>query len=212
MTDTSQENLSESEIQASAPRKAKPARKKSSGKKNEPKQVQKTVEATPVVMYSYATDVARASTTASAMPVLDLFENRAAAPPPSVAVAFVTIPGLDEAQKKLSETLKAFMERVGGAINEAATLKVKTYVSSDIEGVKVNAQGNLEGDLRLRAMTSIDLDGDIVAVIPMRPEGMDETLWAAHVDMVKQAQANRTELVKLAISAVSGLVTAIKPG
>ncbi|RIK23900.1 MAG: hypothetical protein DCC52_12815, partial [Chloroflexi bacterium] len=130
----------------------------------------------------------------------------------AVAVAFVTIPGLDDAQKKLSETLKNFMERVGGAINEAATLKVKTYVSDNIEGLAVNAQGALEGDMRLRAMTQIDLDGDIVAVIPMRPDGMDETLWAAHVDMVKQAQANRTELVKLAISAVSGVVTALKPG
>ncbi len=212
MTDTSQD-ISESEIKTPAPRKTKAPRKKATKKKTNAAVVKQSIETTPVVAYSYATDVARASHTASAMPVLELFEqNAAAAPPPSVAVAFVTIPGLDEAQKKLSETLKSFMERVGGAINEAATLKVKTYVSSDIEGVKVNAQGNLEGDLRLRAMTTIDLDGDVVAVIPMRPEGMDETLWAAHVDMVKQAQANRTELVKLAISAVSGLVTAIKPG
>lgn len=211
MTDKA-EHVSETETKASTPRKAKATRKNVSKKKKPATVVQQTVEPTPVVTYSYATNVARASNTASAMPVLDLFENRATAPPPPVAVAFVTIPGLDEAQKKLSETLKSFMERVGGAINEAATLKVKTYVSGDIEGVKVNAQGNLEGDLRLRAMTQIELDGDIVAVIPMRPEGMDETLWAAHVDMVKQAQANRTELVKLAISAVSGLITAIKPG
>lgn len=210
MTDKA-EHISSTETKLSAPRKAKTARPSASKKKKPATVVKQTVEPTPVVTYSYATDAARASNTASALPVLDLFENRVAAPPP-VAVAFVTIPGLDEAQKKLSETLKSFMERVGGAINEAATLKVKTYVSSDIEGVKVNAQGDLEGDLRLRAMTSIDLDGDIVAVIPMRPEGMDETLWAAHVDMVKQAQANRTELVKLAISAVSGLITAIKPG
>lgn len=210
MTDKA-EHVSETETKASTPRKAKATRKNVNKKKKPATVVQQTVEPTPVVTYSYATNVARASNTASAMPVLDLFETRATAPPP-VAVAFVTIPGLDEAQKKLSETLKSFMERVGGAINEAATLKVKTYVSGDIEGVKVNAQGNLEGDLRLRAMTQIELDGDIVAVIPMRPEGMDETLWAAHVDMVKQAQANRTELVKLAISAVSGLITAIKPG
>lgn len=213
MTDTHKTNAPESETKAPAPRKAKGARKTTGKKKTTPTAPKQAVEAAPVVAYSYAADVVRTAPAASTLPVLDVFENRgAAAPPAAVAVAFVTIPGLDEAQKKLSETLKGFMERVGSAINEAATLKVKTYVSSDIEGVQVNAQGNLEGDLRLRAMTSIELDGDIVAVIPMRPDGMDETLWAAHVDMVKQAQANRTELVKLAISAVSGLVTAIKPG
>lgn len=213
MTDTQKHKTPESEPTAPAPRKAKTARKTTGKKKTGPAAAKQTAAAAPVVAYSYAADAARASTAAATLPVLDVFENRTAAAPPSdVAVAFVTIPGLDDAQKKLSDALKGFMERVGGAINEAVTLKVKTYVSSDIEGVQVNAQGDLEGDLRLRAMTSIDLDGDIVAVIPMRPDGMDETLWAAHVDMVKQAQANRTELVKLAISAVSGLVTAIKPG
>ncbi len=194
-----------------APRKTKAARSSARAKKTAATIVTPTVAAAPVVTYSYATDVARASHAASAMPALELFENQAA-PAPAVAVAFVTFPGLDDAQKKLSETLKGFMERVGGAINEAATLKVKTYVSDDIEGIRLNAQGEMEGDLRLRAMTSIDLDGDIVAVIPIRPDGMDETLWAAHVDMVQQAQANRAELVKLAISTVSGLITAIKPG
>ncbi len=205
MSDTMQPDLSKSKTKAAAPRKTK------SKQARAPKPPPGAAPTTPTVTYAYATDAARASA-AAAMPALDLLGQTGAAPPPAVAVAFVTIPGLDDAQKKLSETLKNFMDRVGGAMNEAATLKVKTYVSADIEGVTVNAQGKLDGDLRLRAMTQIDLDGDITAVIPMRPDGMDETLWAAHVDMVRQAQANRTELVKLALSAVSGVVTALKPG
>lgn len=209
MTETAQAESKKSKVKTAPPRKTKTTRKKASAQQAAPP-VQQTPP--PVVTYAYAIEAARPSHTATPLPVLDLFEQNAAAAPPAVAVAFVTIPGLDDAQKKLSETLKNFMERVGGAINEAATLKVKTYVSDNIEGLAVNAQGALEGDMRLRAMTQIDLDGDIVAVIPMRPDGMDETLWAAHVDMVKQAQANRTELVKLAISAVSGVVTALKPG
>ena len=102
------------------------------------------------------------------------------------------------------------MQKVGDAIRDVTTLEVKTYVSDDIAGVKIE-KGELVGDLRLRAMTTIALDGDIAAIIPLRAEGMDETLWAAHVDMVKQAQANRTELVKLAASAAAGLVAAVKP-
>ncbi len=187
------------------------ARKTTASKSKSKSKSKKAQETAPVVAYAYAVDAVRKSSTAQPMPALEMFEEREQAAPAVAAVAFVSFPGFDDAQAKLSATLKNFMDRVGTAINEAATLKVKTYVSSDIEGVKPDAQGNFTGDLRLRAMTSIELDGDITAIIPMRPEGMDATLWAAHVDMVKQAQANRTELVKLAISAVSGLVTAIKP-
>jgi hypothetical protein len=198
-----------------APRQAKTARPRratTSPTKTKAKTTRAKKRAAPALSYGYAVGEARRSETARTLPALEMFEDRPPPSPPPTAVAFVSFPGFDEAQAKLSATLKAFMDRVGGAINEAATLKVKTYVSDDIEGVKLDAQGNLTGDMRLRALTNIELDGDITAIIPMRPEGMDETLWAAHVDMVKQAQANRTELVKLAISAVSGLVTAIKPG
>lgn len=198
---------------AAAPRKAKTsARTKTASKsKSKPKTKKVPAPAAGGVTYAAATTAARPSRTAQALPALEMFQNQAATAPPPIAVAFVSIPGFDTAQTKLSETLRNFMDKVGSAIDEATTLKVKTYVSDDIEGVKLDEHGNLTGDMHLRAMTQIDLDGDIVAVIPMRPEGMDETLWAAHVDMVKQAQANRTELVKLAVSAVSGLVTIIKP-
>ncbi len=192
------------------PRKTKttrPRKNSTTKKKAKPSET-----AAPVVNYSFAVETVRKSATAQTMPALEMFEDRPAETHAVAAVAFVSFPGFDDAQAKLSATLKNFMDRVGSAINEAATLKVKTYVSSDLEGIKLDAQGNLTGDMRLRALTSIELDGDVTAVIPMRADGLDQKLWAAHVDMVKQAQANRTELVKLAVSAVSGLVTAIKPG
>jgi hypothetical protein len=199
----------------SAPRQAKTARPRRATTrktKTKAKTTRAKKRAAPVMAYGAAVGAARKSETARTLPALEMFEERTLPSPPPTAVAFVSFPGFDEAQAKLSATLKAFMDKVGSAINEAARLKVKTYVSDNIEDVTLDAHGNLTGDMRLRALTNIELDGDITAIIPMRPEGMDETLWAAHVDMVKQAQANRAELVKLAISAVSGLVTAIKPG
>jgi len=102
------------------------------------------------------------------------------------------------------------MDGVSGAIREAALLEVKTFVSEDIEGIQLK-NGKLEGPMRLRAMTTVELDGDITAIVPLRAEGLDEKLWAAHVDMVQQAQQNRTELVKLALSAAAGMVNVLKP-
>jgi len=194
-----------------APRKAKTTRARKTTKPKTKARASKTARPAPKVTYAYTTETARKSGTGQALRALEPFAERQAQTPAAVAVAFVSFPGFDEAQAKLSATLKSFMDRVGTAINDTLKLDVKTFVSDDIEGIKVDPQGNLTGDMRLRAMTVIELDGDITAIIPMRPEGMDETLWAAHVDMVKQAQANRTELVKLAVSAVSGLVTTIKP-
>ncbi len=159
---------------------------------------------------TFDAQLVRTTRARTSMPALDPFRQQTTDEVTAVRVSFSAIPGMDEAQKKLGETLQEFMQKVGDAIRDVTTLEVKTYVSDDIAGVKIE-KGELVGDLRLRAMTTIALDGDIAAIIPMRAEGMDETLWAAHVDMVKQAQANRTELVKLAASAAAGLVAAVKP-
>ncbi|MBI4675278.1 MAG: hypothetical protein HY741_26850 [Chloroflexi bacterium] len=191
-----------------APRKAKTPR---ASKTLKTKAKAKTTRGAPKISYAYATETARASKTGQTLRVLEPYAERGQTAPASVAVAFVSLPGFEQAQEKLSATMQDFMRKVSEAIERVTTLDVKTYVSANIEGIELDQQGKLVGDMRLRAMTSISLTGDIKAIIPMRPEGMDETLWAAHVDMVKQAQANRTELVKLAFSAVSGLITAIKP-
>lgn len=42
-------------------------------------------------------------------------------------------------------------------------------------------------------------------------EGVDEALWAVHLSMVEKAQANRAELLKIAVSALTGLLGAPRP-
>jgi hypothetical protein len=47
--------------------------------------------------------------------------------------------------------------------------------------------------------------------VPTKQAGeIDKDLWAIHLDMVRQAQANRTEMLKAAVAAASGLVDALK--
>lgn len=128
----------------------------------------------------------------------------------TVRAVGIQLPNLEEAQKALEKALQDFMNGVSSAIQEAALLEVKTFVSDDIEGIQI-VDGKPQGSMRLRAMTTIELDGDITAIVPMRPEGLDETLWAAHAAMVAQAQINRTELIKLALSAAAGIVNVLKP-
>jgi hypothetical protein len=57
---------------------------------------------------------------------------------------------------------------------------------------------------RLRAYTRCELDGDIESCVPMTATGaIHEALWALHVEMVKQAQAHRAELLKTVLSLFS---------
>jgi hypothetical protein len=56
----------------------------------------------------------------------------------------------------------------------------------------------------LRAYTRCQLDGDIDACVPVTATGaVHEALWALHVEMVKQAQAHRAELLKTVLSLFS---------
>jgi hypothetical protein len=110
--------------------------------------------------------------------------------------------GLQTMVSKLSEFL-------GKALDDASTLEVATYVSEDISNL-----GNKDDpftNAKLRAMTRIKIDGDTMVVVPETDGEVDTDLWKIHLDMLQQAQASRAELVKTAVSAVTGLSNLIKP-
>jgi hypothetical protein len=187
-----------------------PAKPKRAAPRKTTKPKSKSPRKTKNAQATFVTGAVRTTRTSSTMPALAPFQPGTESEVSSVRVTYLQLPGLEDAQNNLVTTLKTFMDKVGGAINQVATLEVRTFVSDEIEGIKLE-NGQLVGDMRLRALTSIELDGDIKAIIPMRADGVDQVLWNAHVDMVKQAQANRTELIRLAMSAASGLLGAIKP-
>jgi hypothetical protein len=50
-----------------------------------------------------------------------------------------------------------------------------------------------------------------MVVVPETDGEVDTDLWKIHLEMLQQAQASRTELVKTAVSAVTGLANLLKP-
>ncbi|NJM39878.1 MAG: hypothetical protein HC853_03430 [Anaerolineae bacterium] len=118
---------------------------------------------------------------------------------------------LGDIKTQLERSLTEFLNGVKTAIDNAATLEVRTFVSDSVDTLQLTG-GKIDPDkAQLRALTAIRLDGDIDVCVPIRAEQVDEGLWEIHKAMVAQAQANRTEVVKLAISAVSGILNIIKP-
>jgi hypothetical protein len=97
-------------------------------------------------------------------------------------------------------------EMLGGVIGDVAVLEVKTYTAGDLPGMSDGAALHGSG-ARLRAYTRCELDGDTEACVPVTADGaVDQALWALHVEMVKQAQAHREELLKIVLSLFSANV------
>ena len=125
--------------------------------------------------------------------------------------------GKPDGEKSLSEgapsSLQSFLNKLGlfltQAIDEAASLEVKTYVSDNLSGVQYEKGAFTGADLR--AVTRIGIDGDTLVCVPQKEGEVDQAVWAIHVEMVKQAQVGRAELMKTAIAAAQSLVSLIKP-
>ena len=94
-------------------------------------------------------------------------------------------------------------DMLGDVLGDAAVLEVKTYTSDDLQPIASGAPLSTSG-ARLRAYTRCELDGDTEACMPTTENGeVDKAVWALHVEMVKQAQAHRTELLKTLLSLFS---------
>jgi len=92
---------------------------------------------------------------------------------------------------------------LGGVLTDAAVLEVKTYSGGDLHAVATGGLLSASG-ARLLAYTRCELDGDTEVCVPTTSEGAaDPVVWAMHLEMVKQAQAHRVELLKILLSLVS---------
>jgi hypothetical protein len=124
---------------------------------------------------------------------------------------------LNAAVEKLRDALQNFAGKVGDILNrtvdEVTRLEVVTYVSDDMKSVRYDrASGELVGSLERRAITTMHIDGDTLVCVPRRTSDVDEQLWSVHSATVTHAQTYRTELMKAAVEAATGLITALKPG
>jgi hypothetical protein len=120
---------------------------------------------------------------------------------------------LGQTKASLTDSLQQFADKLGQTlkktIDDDTRLEVLTYTTDNMSGVKYEA-GRLTGSAQLRAMSRFSIDGDALVCVSEKSGGIDEKLWAIHLDMVKQAQANRAEILKAVVEAASGLLGALK--
>ncbi len=114
---------------------------------------------------------------------------------------------INDALKKFVEKLSTYLSK---ALDDATSLEVRTYVTEDMGGVTYEA-GEFKGNARLRAMTRVNLDGDTLVAVPETDGEVDTAVWQIHLDMVKQAQNSRAELMKTLVAAASGMTGLLGP-
>jgi hypothetical protein len=136
------------------------------------------------------------------------------APPASGAeVQYGLLDPLRDATSKLSSTLQTVVQRIGEslqmAVENLSNTEVLTYVSDNLPNVQYE-NGRFTG-ARLCAMTRLNINGNTLACVPTSADGkVDDALWKIHCDAVDKALANRTEMIKLASSAATNLLGALK--
>jgi peptidase C25-like protein len=147
-------------------------------------------------------------------PVSFLSSPAAPSPAPEPAAAavdfgfFTSDSGAKSTLQELASTLSATLSaKIGEALNAVATVQVKTYSTAsltDKPGTDPFTGANL------RAVSEIRLDGNARICVPEKDGQIDSALWTLHTDMVDKALANRIEMFKLAASAASSLLGALK--
>jgi hypothetical protein len=127
------------------------------------------------------------------------------------AVAFA----LGQERTSLAESLRNFTHELAEALRKAAddisSLEVVTYVSDDMEAVQYDYETKkLSGRVTPRALTRIAFQGDTQVCVPESQEDTDEAIWRVHLDMVKEAQANRTQFLGAMADLATRLVDILK--
>ncbi|HNH48372.1 MAG TPA: hypothetical protein PKY30_15125, partial [Myxococcota bacterium] len=108
--------------------------------------------------------------------------------------------------------LQRFVSRLGETLNraldDATSLEVTTWVADDMGNAKFEG-GKMVG-AELRAVTRVALDGDTVVCLPQKDGEVDKEVWEIHMQMVKQAQETRAELMKTLVQAATSLTSLVK--
>jgi len=111
-----------------------------------------------------------------------------------------------EIKEKLVTAIQDFADKVGQAVEDAiknvANLKVTTYTAAEMKEVD---KDHLDTTATLSAFTRITPTGDLEVCVPVKDGQVDQALWTVHLEMVRQAQANRNEMIKAVVEAVTGL-------
>lgn len=142
------------------------------------------------------------------------------APPAAPAVMAASeidyglLDSLRAGQASVTEATQKFIQKLGeylsNALDDATSLEVRTYVSEDI-GAVTYEKGQFSGNVHLRAITRVNIDGDSLVCVPETDGDLDTAVWTIHMDMLRQAQESRAELMKTMVAAASSLANVISP-
>ncbi len=123
---------------------------------------------------------------------------------------------LAQERTSLADSLKNFTSELATALGKAAddisSLEVATYSSDNLEAVKYDyATQKLAGQIKLRALTRIAFDGDMQVCVPEKDNAIDREVWQVHLEMVKEAQANRVQFLQAMAEMATRLIDILKP-
>jgi hypothetical protein len=113
--------------------------------------------------------------------------------------------GINESLRNLISKLGNYLSK---ALDDATGLEISTFVSEDVEKVKF-ADGKYDG-ARLRAVTRVNIHGDAVVIFPEKDGEVDDAISNLHLEMVKSAQENRSELIRTILEVATSVVDLVK--
>jgi hypothetical protein len=129
----------------------------------------------------------------------------------SANVDFGVREGAEDLMATLSDLITSVGKAIQSAVTEAASLRVVTYTSDDLEAVTLDREsGRFTGSARLRAVTRLSIDGDTLLCLPESDGEVDDGIWAIHSQAVANAQAYRADLLKAVLAAASGLFPSLR--
>ena len=106
----------------------------------------------------------------------------------------------DERPGFLARITQSLSNALGNFVEDAATLEVKTFIADNLS-VRDSARLADNPDVRLFALTRSKLDGDIEQVWSSTAVDADNReLRTLHLEMVKQAESHRYELLRMLFS------------
>ncbi len=173
-------------------------------------QAQATVAAAPAEAQAQATVAAAPAEAQAPAPATgDTASTRAPAPGETFGL-LARLRGLGGAGEPGPFQLFAegLLHTVAKTLTDLGNLEVRTFVARDMQ-VALSDPRHPSAGSELRAFTRVSLGGDLESCVPAGGDGVDAAVWALHVDMVKQAQAHRAELLRALLEATTHLT---KPG
>jgi hypothetical protein len=114
-------------------------------------------------------------------------------------------PGISASLKSFADKLGTFLSKT---LDDATSFEISTYVADDLNNVTY-ANGKYSG-ASLRAMTRISLDGGTLVCLAEKDGAVDSAVSQLHLEMVKSAQENRTELMKTIVGAAANIVNIVR--